>query len=66
MSFFKLIMLYIAGQLTKETNQRRPPLTQTGAQMTCKVFGDKVVKKLRIPTFIFYYNLYMGGVDIAD
>ena len=34
--------------------------------MTRKVFGDKVVKTLRIPTFIFYYNLYMGGVDIAD
>jgi len=34
--------------------------------MTRKVFGDEVVKTLRIPTFIFYYNLYMGGVDIAD
>jgi len=34
--------------------------------MTCKVFGDEVVKTLYIPTFIFYYNLYMGGVDIAD
>jgi hypothetical protein len=29
--------------------------------MTCKVFSDKVVKTLRIPTFIFYYNLYIGG-----
>ena len=34
--------------------------------MTCKVFGDEYVKILEIPTFIFYYNLYMGGVDIAD
>jgi len=34
--------------------------------MTCKVFSNKVVKKLCIPTFIFYYNLYIGGVDIAD
>ena len=34
--------------------------------MTRKVFGDEVVKALRIPTFIFYYNLYMGSVDIAD
>jgi hypothetical protein len=34
--------------------------------MTYKVFGDKVVKTLRIPTFIFYYNLYIGGVDIAN
>jgi hypothetical protein len=34
--------------------------------MTRKVFGNKAVKTLRIPTFIFYYNLYMGGVDIAD
>ena len=34
--------------------------------MTCKVFNNKVVKALRIPTFIFYYNLYIGGVDIAN
>ena len=34
--------------------------------MTCKVFGNKYVKILKIPTFIFYYNLYIGGVDIAD
>ena len=61
-----LITSYIAGQSTKKTNRKRPSLTQTGARMTRKVFGDKVVKALRIPTFIFYYNLYMGGVDIAD
>ena len=34
--------------------------------MTRKVFGDEYVKILEIFTFIFYYNLYMGGVDIAD
>ena len=34
--------------------------------MTYKVFSDKVVKALYIPTFIFYYNLYIGGVDITD
>jgi len=34
--------------------------------MTRKVFGDKVVKTLYIPTFILYYNLYIGGVDIAN
>ena len=34
--------------------------------MTRKVFGDEAVKTLPIPTFIFYYNLYMCGVDIAD
>ena len=34
--------------------------------MTYKVFNNEVVKTLRIPTFIFYYNLYMGGVDLAD
>ena len=34
--------------------------------MTRKVFGDEYVKILKIPTFIFYYNLYMGGVDIVD
>ena len=66
MGFFKLIISYITGQSTKETNRRRPPLTQTGARMTRKVFSDKVVKKLHISTFIFYYNLYIGGVDITD
>ena len=50
----------------QETDRRRPPLTQTGARMTRKVFSNEVVKTLHIPTFIFYYNLYMGGVDIAD
>jgi len=34
--------------------------------MTRKVFSNKVVKTLRIPTFIFYYNLYIGGVDITN
>ena len=34
--------------------------------MTYKVFSDKVVKALYILTFIFYYNLYIGGVDIAN
>jgi len=33
--------------------------------MTRKVFSNKVVKTLRIPTFIFYYNLYIGGVTDA-
>lgn len=64
------VVLFIStvddGQSTKETARKRPPLTQTGARITRKVFGDEVVKTLRIPTFIFYYNLYMGGVDIAD
>ena len=50
----------------QETDRRRPPLTQTGARMTRKVFSNEVVKTLRIPTFIFYYNLYMGGVDITN
>ena len=29
--------------------------------MTYKVFSNKYIKILNIPTFIFYYNLYMGG-----
>ena len=46
--------------------RKRPPLTASGARQTRKVFGDKVEKELSIPTFIFYYNYYMCGVDIAD
>ena len=43
-----------------------PPLTASGAKQTRKVFGDVYEKELPILTFIFYYNHYMGGVDIAD
>jgi len=46
--------------------RKRPPLTASGARQTRKVFGDEVEKELPIPTFIFYYNYYMCGVDIAD
>jgi hypothetical protein len=46
--------------------RKRPPLTASGAKQTRKVFGDAYEKELPIPTFIFYYNHYMGGVDIAD
>ena len=46
--------------------RKHPSLTATGAKQTRKVFGDDVEKMLPIPTFIFWYNHYMGGVDIAD
>ena len=46
--------------------RKRPPLTASGARQTRKVFSDKDKKELPIPTFIFYYNHYMCGVDIAD
>jgi len=46
--------------------RKRPPLTASGTGQTQKVFGDKDEKELPIPTFIFYYNHYMGGVDIAN
>ena len=46
--------------------RKRPSLTASGARQTRKVFGDEVEKLLPIPTFIFWYNYYMGGVDIAD
>ena len=43
-----------------------PPFTASGARQTWKVFGDNFKKLLPIPTFIFWYNHYMCGVDIAD
>ena len=46
--------------------RKRPPLTASGARQTRKVFGDDFEKLLPIPTFIFWYNHYMCGVDIAD
>jgi hypothetical protein len=46
--------------------RKRPPLTASGARQTRKVFGDADTKELPIPTFIFWYNHYMCGVDIAD
>jgi hypothetical protein len=41
-------------------------LTASGARQTRKVFGDEDEKDLPIPSFIYYYNCYMYGVDIAD
>ena len=46
--------------------QKHPPLTASGAKQTQKVFGNIYKKELPIPIFIFYYNHYIGGVDIAD
>ena len=46
--------------------RKRPPLTASGAKQTRKVFGDENEKELPIPTFIFWYNHNMCGVDIAD
>ena len=46
--------------------RKRPPLTASSARQTRKVFGDIDKKELPIPTFIFWYNHYMGGVDIAN
>ena len=60
------MMLYITGQSTKETERQCPFFTQMGAWMTHKVFNNEYIKMLEIPAFIFYYNLYMGGVDIAN
>ena len=46
--------------------RKRPPLTASGARQTRKVFRDDFEKLLPIPTFIFWYNHYIYGVDIAD
>lgn len=54
------------GRHTKLVDRKRPPLTQTGARITRKVFSDDIIKKLDIPTWVWYYNHYMGGVDITD
>lgn len=54
------------GRHKVNSKRKRPPLTASGARQTRKVFGDKVKKELPIPTFIFYYNYYMCGVDITD
>jgi len=54
------------GRHTINDMRKRPPLTASGAKQTWKVFSDAYEKELPIPTFIFYYNHYIGGVDIAD
>ena len=46
--------------------QKYPPLTASGARQTRKIFSNNIKKILPIPTFIFWYNCYMCGVDIAD
>jgi len=46
--------------------RKRPPLTASGARQTWKVFSDDFEKLLPIPTFIFWYNHYICGVNITD
>ena len=50
----------------KITIQKYPPFIAISARQTHKVFSNEFKKKLPIPPFIFYYNYYICGVDIAD
>ncbi|KAF2180779.1 hypothetical protein K469DRAFT_591445, partial [Zopfia rhizophila CBS 207.26] len=49
-----------------EREQKRPAKTATNAKYTRLIFGDLVVKVLKIPLFIDLYNHYMNGVDQFD
>ena len=60
------MMSYIARSPHSSYALKMSSLTASGARQTWKAFGDKYKKELPIPTFIFYYNHYMCGADIAD
>lgn len=53
----------------KEALQRRPTLPKN--KNACRalieyMWGELAVKMLILPAFSVFYNLFMGGVDIAD
>ncbi len=49
------------------TRQRkRLAKTSTSIQIVRPVFGDNLVKELKIPVFINDYNHNIGGVNIAN
>ena len=50
----------------QEKQRRRPAKTSTNGRIVRQAFGDNPTQILRIPTFIADYNIYMGGVDIAN
>ena len=54
------------GKKTIVTARKRPAVTLSGVRQMQKIFGDEIVKKLPILTFIDEYNHYMSSVDIAD
>ena len=45
---------------------RKPCTTSLNAAKVREVFGDNSQQLLKIPCVVDDYNLYMGGVDIAD
>lgn len=46
--------------------RRRPGITSTNAKVVRPVFNDIFICMILTPVIINMYNLYMGGVDIAD
>ena len=46
--------------------RKRPAKTSTNGRIVRQVFGSDHTKELRIPCFIDDYNLYLGGVDLAN
>jgi hypothetical protein len=43
-----------------------PAKTFISNSIVCIVFEDNLIKELRIPVFIDYYNHNIKGVDIAN
>jgi hypothetical protein len=46
--------------------RRRPAKTSTNGRIVRDVFGDLLIKELKIPCFINDYNQNMGGIDLAN
>jgi hypothetical protein len=46
--------------------RKRPTKTSTNGRIVRQIFGKESTKELQIPRFINDYNLYIGGVDIAN
>ena len=51
---------------TIERVRKRPRLTSTNGAIVRQVFNGNPTARLAIPTVVDDYNLFMGGVDIAD
>jgi hypothetical protein len=43
--------------------RKRPKKTALNTRITCKPFGENLIKVLPILTFIDDYNYYMGGIN---
>lgn len=47
-------------------SRHRPGITSTNTKIVRPIFGGNHTRMLLIPVLINMYNLFMGGVDIAD